>query len=297
MFSQSEKKLQKIFHCGATFFYKNESHEIITSGKPSPSKGECKTDLYIKTIDKSGVEHEIKLSIKQLNADFLENKMSAERATQIFGYDAKKIITHSLDEIATNFTDDPLILFKKQGRTEAKTIKIGWKFELLNKKSGLKSGLIDLTEEQIIDVYSGTNLPIDKKNSSIDSSEIKGSGIANTILFIDPLNNLKNIQSYVDEIQDITDYCKGKKVFFACKAINYRITKDKWDGNRPLAVWIDWHLDNDILYGEFNFSSPLQMKADVIGANIRKILSQLKITEDNFNELQNKLSSKIIIHK
>lgn len=37
-------------------------------------------------------------------------------------------------------------------------MKLGWKFELLNKLSGEKSGILELTEEQKNDVFAGINL-------------------------------------------------------------------------------------------------------------------------------------------
>jgi hypothetical protein len=32
-------------------------------------------------------------------------------------------------------------------------------------------------------------------------------------------------------------------MFFALKALNYGSFENKWDGNRPLAVSIDWSID------------------------------------------------------
>ncbi|NOQ65559.1 MAG: hypothetical protein GQ582_13695 [Methyloprofundus sp.] len=293
-FSNSETRLQAIFSVGKTFHYKNAEHTIIISGKPRPSSGECKTDLYIKTVDTSMHEHEIKISIKQFNADFIENKITLERAIQIFGNTAQDIIKMALQQIQSQFTEEPLILFNKFRRTEAKSIKIGWKFELLNKKSGDKSALINLTQKQIIDVYSGTNLLGDKRHANVNSKIINDSGIANAILFMDPNNHSKNLQDYANDIQDIKDYCRDKTVYFACKAINYRATPKKWDGNRPLAVWVDWRLNNDVLSGTLNFSAPLSMKANHIGSNIQSILDQLGINKDNFYELKDKLGAKVI---
>ena len=34
---------------------------------------------------------------------------------------------------------------------------IGWKFEFMNKRSGEKSGLMNLNQSQIHDIYSGKN--------------------------------------------------------------------------------------------------------------------------------------------
>lgn len=40
---------------------------------------------------------------------------------------------------------------------------MGWKFEFINKLGGKKCGIIDLTDQQKIDIYAGTNLNLDKK--------------------------------------------------------------------------------------------------------------------------------------
>ena len=47
---------------------------------------------------------------------------------------------------------------EERGKTGARTMKLGWKFELLNKLSGEKSGILELTEEQKNDVFAGINL-------------------------------------------------------------------------------------------------------------------------------------------
>lgn len=81
-------------------------------------------------------------------ADFLENKMSFDRACEIFGKDASGIIKQCLLSIQDSFVADNLVYFEKKGKTGAHTMKLGWKFELLNKLSGEKSGALKLTEEQ-----------------------------------------------------------------------------------------------------------------------------------------------------
>ena len=78
---------------------------------------------------------------------------------------------------------------------------------------------MNLSTEQIIDVYSGTNISDDKKNATVNGTVIKNSGIANYILwesdYTDDLqttvDNLVSIEAYVDQ---------HSEVFFACKALN-----------------------------------------------------------------------------
>lgn len=285
IFSKTESEITKLFKADESFMYNDLNYTILNSGKPNPSKGECKTDTYVSTVDQNGIKGEFKISIKQTNADFLENKINIERAIQIFGENASSIIKQSTESIEQRFRDDYLVLFKKHKKTESQTLKIGWKFELLNKKSGEKSAEIKLDKEQIVDIYAGTNLDENKRNSMINGIEIKNSGIANFILFVDNYNN-QTLQEIVNLIIPIKDYCKDKKIYFACKAINYRLEKDKWDGNRPLSVFVEWsEIDNNIT-SEIIFNKPLETKANEIGNNIRKILESKNIKSDNFDSLE-----------
>lgn len=292
----TEAEIINLFPKGKSFIYNNDKYTVNCCVKPRPSHGECKTDVYLSlTRDSDNQEIIYKISIKQDNADFLENKMSYDRAIEIFGHDATKIMKDAIKTIEASFKNDYLVYFSKYGKTEANTIKIGWKFELTNKISGNKSGKLNLTEKQIIDIYSGTNLSIDKKNSFVDGKQISNSGVANYMLIVTG-NKFKNPEDCLSALVPIEDFVKDKEVYFACKAVNYRASKNKWDGDRPLSVWVDWSLKDGKLYGELNFSSPLQTKANVIGTNICAILADLKINNSNFKVLKSLLDDKIVYY-
>lgn len=282
----TETEIINLFPKGKTFTFNKKEYTVNYCAKPRPSSGECKTDVFLSLKEHvSNNEIIYKISVKQNNADFLENKMSYERACEIFGADATKIMKNAIKTIQKEFEEDYLICFKKFKRTESKTIKIGWKFEITNKNSGYKSGLLNLTDQQKIDIYSGTNLSKAKKNSCVNDKVIINSGVATHILIIND-KKFKEPEECLSELIPIEDFVKGKNVYFACKAINYRASKDKWDGDRPLSVWVDWSLKNNKLYGKLNYSSPLQKKANEIGTNICNILSKLKIDKANFDDLK-----------
>lgn len=289
-FSATESQITNQFKKGTTFSFNDKNYTVLKAGKPSPPKGECKTDTYILAQDEKENEIEIKISIKQKNADFLENKISLERAKQIFGSEASSVIMNSLKQIEVSFKNDYLITFDNYKKTEEKTLKIGWKFELMNKLSGDKSGEIILTPKQLLDVYAGTQLDTNKKNSKVNNEETKDSGIANYI-FIANIGKEYTAQEIINGMETIEDYTIDKKIFFACKAINYRVKKDKWDGNRPLAVYIKWGLKNKKLEGKIILNKPLEVKANIVGINIRTLLKKLNIEEKNFDELENKLKN------
>lgn len=290
-FSDTEKKLVEIFSEGTGFKFEGKVYFVELIGKPSPAKGECKTDIYILANTHDGESKEFKISVKQGNADFLENKISLKRAIEIFGDKAQDIITDSTIKIKGSFEEENLIFFYKKGKTEAKCVTLGWKFELLNKLSGNKSGNLVLTDAQKLDVYAGTNLSEDKKNCRVNGGVIKESGVANYILVVDDID--KTADYFASNFEPITNYIKEKDIYFACKALNYRVTPDKWDGNRPLAVYVNWTLKDKILKGDLTFNNPLETKGNEVGENIQSILKKLNISEDNFSDLEKYLDKDI----
>lgn len=280
-FSQTEKKLIDLINRNSTFNFEGRAYTILESGKPTTEKGECKTDIFIKTD-----QGDFKISVKQSNADFLENKMSYIRAVQIFGSEADEILIDSIKSIDHSFNTHPLICFEKNGRTEEKTIVLGWKFELLNKVSGSKSGLLKLTNEQKLNVYSGHLLGADKRNAFINGEIVANSGVADYIIEVENTDS-DDLQFYINKLQRIECFSNKSTIYFACKALNYRALKDKWDGDRPLAVYVNWNLnDKKELNGSIDYQNPLKVSGNEIGDNVRKILRVLDINKENFSELR-----------
>lgn len=135
-FGFEEHKVLSLFSIDNTFSYKDKQFKIINSGKPTCKKGEPKTDIYVRAIDTNSNIKEFKISFKKENAEFLENKTNAIRAEQLFGYKWKEIISASTAKLKSSFESKPLIYKSKLGRIEDGAITLGWKFELLNVKSG-----------------------------------------------------------------------------------------------------------------------------------------------------------------
>lgn len=288
-FINSEHYVEKLFPVGTTFYFEGKEYKVSLCGKPRPSQGESKTDVYIKGIAPDGEVRELKISVKQKNADFLENKMSLGRACEIFGKDASDIIRRCLLSIQDRFIDDCLVYFEEKGKTGARTMKLGWKFELLNKLSGEKSGILELTEEQKNDVFAGINLSVDKKNSRVNGQIINDSGVANYILNIDDDNMTQD--TCLRNLQPIEEYVKSQTIYFACKALNYRFDKNKWDGPRPLSVYVDWFVDNGKLDAHLIFDCPLEHEGNEVGKKLKGILKELKIKK--FDDLKGVLSPNV----
>lgn len=299
-FSETEKKLLQVFSRKTTFRYCGVNYIVDVAGKPIPSIGECKTDIYISARQQGNFDEvlELKISVKQSDHDFLENKISIERAKQILGNDAEQIIQKSIQntELERLFTQAPKIFFRSKGKTEAKAITLGWKFEFVKRKAGKLSGKLNLNVDQKIDIYAGSNLDEDKKNSKVNEIAVPNSGIA-THIYIAADKRSYSIQEVVENLVLIEDYVKDADIFFACKALNYRTEKDKWDGDRPLAVFMNWSLDEEgKLIGHPVFGKPLSVRGNECGEKLRRLLSQLGIAADNFESLKSKISEGIVIY-
>ena len=282
-FGSEERRILSYFEKGKSILFNGKNQSIIEAGKPTSPKGEPKTDIYVLLADDNDNKEEIKISYKMESADFIENKTSAERAEQLLGPDWKIIVENSTNSIKDEFYKRALIYKNGLGRTEKGSITIGWKFELVNKKSGALSGEIELTTQQVYDVYAGTNLSADKKDAMVNGRVVANSGVANYLLISD---NVKSAQEVVDTMISIDNYvAQYPKIYFACKALNYRTFAKKHDGNRPLAVQVDWSVtQSGELVPNLIFDSPLVLKGDEMADRLKTAMKLLKIsTTDDIN--------------
>ena len=63
-FGDAERHILSLFNIGSTFKYNNIGYTVINSGKPTCSKGEPKTDIYIAAKDAHCNIIEFKISFK-----------------------------------------------------------------------------------------------------------------------------------------------------------------------------------------------------------------------------------------
>ena len=281
-FGNAERKILDFMKKGTQFTLQGKTYSIVLSGKPTCHKGEPKTDIYI-LAKSTNDEVEIKISYKKENADFIENKMSAERAEQVFGKGWSAIIEQSTTAMHDKFEERMLIYKNKFRRTEKGAITLGWKFELLNKNSGELSGKILLTEEQVIDVYSGNNLSEDKRNAMVSGKIVKESGVANYILMDE---SVQSAQDVIDRMITIKEYVNmHPNIYFACKALNYRTFVEKWDGDRPLSVQVFWSVEEDKLVPKLVYDIPLKVKGNEMARRLLKYMKLLHIKNtDDIND-------------
>ena len=274
-FGEAERRIASLLRAGNTFFYNGDNFTIINSGKPTCVKGEPKTDIYVEAESEYGDIIEIKITYKKENADFIENKTNAVRAAALFGDDWKNIIMQATESIRDVFENKKLIYKSAAARTERGAITLGWKYELLNKTGGGLSGLVELTREQIIDVYAGTHISRDKRDARVNGEIIENCGIANCILMND---GVETTQEIIDNLYTIEDYVDMyPTVYFACKALNYRTFRNRYDGNRPLSVYVNWYAENGKLCHDLVFDSPLSVGGDEVADNLISALNELGI--------------------
>lgn len=281
-FGDAERRILALMTEGTEFVFQEKEYKILLSGKPTCYKGEPKTDIYI-LAESSSDEVEIKISYKKENADFIENKMSAERAEQLFGDDWMNVIEQSTTAIKDRFEERILIYKNGFRRIEKGSITLGWKFELLNKSGGDLSGKMLLSEEQIIDVYAGSNLSEDKKNASVNGKVIENCGVANYILMDE---NVNSAQEVIDNMMPIRDYVlMHPEIYFACKALNYRTFAEKWDGNRPLSVQVEWSDVDKKLVPNIVYDRPLTVGGNEVAQRLLKYMKKLNIkTTDDIDD-------------
>ena len=84
----------------------------------------------------------------------------------------------------------------------------------------------------------------------------------------------------------IKDYVhRHPEIYFACKALNYRSFEEKWDGNRPLAVQVDWKEINGKLVPRLIYDKPLLVNGNEIAGRLLAYMKELHIkTTNDMNE-------------
>lgn len=298
-FSQTEQAIKDLFVKGVKFKFDGIEYTVENDAvKPTITNkgGECKTDVYF-VATHSNERKEFKISVKQDNANFLENKINYARAKELFGASTDEILSTSIQNILPNFEEQNLVYLSAGERTQEKVIKLGWKFELLNAGTGKLAGEINLTQDQVLDVYSGSNLPQDKKDALINGTKVPNSGVANYMMVVNQDLNL-TVDYCVENMSKMEDYiAQHPKIFFACKALNYRLTDGRWDGDRPLAVYVEWKLINNKITASLNYNTPLQVNGNIVGNQVKEILSKLKIDEANFNDITKHLNPSVNVYR
>lgn len=83
-------------------------------------------------------------------------------------------------------------------------------------------------------------------------------------------------------------------IYFTCKALNYRTFEEKWDGNRPLSVHVDWSATNEKLVPKLVYDKPLQVKGDEVAGRLLTYMKKLSIKNTNDIDDDNAGTDRII---
>ena len=294
-FSKTENQLLMLFTINKTFSFCNSLYKIEMSGKPRSVKGEPKTDVYVRArCLKTSEILELKISYKQKNADFLENKISAERAEEIFGDQWRSVIKSSALKIQQKFDRKKLIFKDKYRNTQKGSITLGWRCEIVNKGTGELVDKLELTMDQLVDIYSGTNLPIEKKNSLVGEKMVPESGVANYMLIGDVED--WSLQDTVDNLIPVQEYVKNSPdLYFTFKALNYRSFAKKIEGNRPLAVQVIWKVRDNKMESELNFYDPLEIKGNYVRDVLKEVMNILNI--ENTDAIDSTVAKSKVIYE
>lgn len=73
-------------------------------------------------------------------------------------------------------------------------------------------------------------------------------------------------------------------LYFVCKILNLRNFNKKYDGNKPLTVYIDWFVRERKLKYNLNFDTPLNQGSNYAFARLKSTLDTIGVeTTNNLN--------------
>lgn len=251
-----EDRVIEVFQNEHSFSYDEVCYKVLKVGKPRPSSGECKTDVYVLGQSPNNSKIELKISIKTRSSnEFQENKVTAKKMEAYFGTGWEETVIKASKNLRAEFENRPLIYVTKHHPVKPDSITLGWKLEIASKPRSL-SAPIPLTDKEIRDyVYKGTNQSTEKKNASVNGEMIINSGIAEFLL-VTEIDEIKSTSDVINQMQLIDD-AKISPTYLIFTANNYRTREDSADGPRPLAVFVKWTCIDNKLISEIIYDSPL----------------------------------------
>jgi bspRI restriction endonuclease len=253
-----EEHIINTFESDRLFRYYGKLCEVIYAGKPRPKGGgECKTDIFVKARDiNTGKELELKISVKNMNKEFMGNKLKKEDVEAYLGSNWENILINASTSIRSSFERRVLMYATGHHPTKQNSVTVGWKLEIADRPRAL-SVPIPLSDREIRDyIYKGTNLTKDKKDSIVNGKEIPNSGVADFLL----VTCIENIQTSNDVINqmELIDNANIGDTYFIFTANNYRTDVDSADGQRALAVRIEWEVIDGKMIPIFHYDNPLK---------------------------------------
>lgn len=270
-----ERNIRELFQLGDIVCYNNSQYCVEKVGKPVSQYGggEPKTDLYLYLVSlQNNRDVELKISIKQKNAMFLENKISRQRFINLFGEKSNDIVSQIVQDMSPLLEERPYFFQKKTGRVAAGSYCLGYRLDIMNRKCGTLSDQLSLDSATKEEILTGFHLPKEKKNAVVNGEIVDDSGIANVIY---EGSEVPVSKSYVlDHLCSIKEYAARHDFFYALKAVNYRSIEDKFERGRSLFVYYDYFLNQNKIKGVLNFSNPLSYKSSDVQQILYKLLQR-----------------------
>lgn len=282
-YSLFEENIISLFSKGDKFEIDGEIFTVEISGKPkSPTAGgEPKTDCYIKGVSNSKNVKELKISCKKNNKEFIENKMSAQRAEEIFGSGYEIYIETCTEKIINKFLSECLVKETSRNGTPKRRVTLGWRVDVTEKEGKLSVPLEILTEKEIKDrIYKG--IGSSKEDSIIDGEEIEGSGIAEYLLF-GKESSYSTTAEVIENLIPIDEY-ELPDLYIVFTGCTHNITDDNYE-KRELAAAVKWNKVENLMKPDLLLEKPLSldMKSEKMAARIKPYLNGEDITfQDKF---------------
>jgi hypothetical protein len=284
-----EDRVINLFKKGTTFTWDGVQYKVLKSDKPqSQSKGEPKTDVFVEFENNNTNEiKQLKISCKlEGTNEFQENKITAERAEQIFGKNWANVIIDASQSIKEKFEHTQVYFSNGSGRTKETQYTNGWKVEIASKQRELSVPL-PLSDDEIRNyIYKGTTLDDKKKDSKVKGEIVKDSGIAEYML-VSAIEELNSIDSVLQKIIPIDDY-PIQQHYIIFTGNNFRVLKKKWDGNRALGVQVKWvaDLDEGEMVSEIIYDHPLDPAYSAPEMSKKTLAELNKFGDQIFNDMK-----------
>lgn len=274
---EKEDQILKLFPAGSIVEFEGRSHSVLESDKPSSQngQGEAKTDVYILLKDRmSGETNEVKLTYKSESYQFLENKMSGNRFSSIFSEKEQKEILTLLpknERVNREFEIETSDLLNSDSK-----LTLGYRLDIMSSDAAGYMA-INVSRETMSEIIAGHKIDEEKRNGIINGNVVEDSGIATHILIGEDFENADEVLSKIVSISDYVDKDENRAIALAPKAVNMIPSRAKifggdktkpWDGNRPLAVSMQWTREGTKLVAKPNVDSIFSQWAHQVGEEL-----------------------------
>ena len=288
---ENEVNIIKIFKNRPVFYYRGSLYRLLKCGKPrvQRGKGEPKTDVYVKYLVDEKEFIEIKISLKQTDYNFLENKLNLERFEVIVGKGngtkmAEELVKSILNQDLEGFMNDVKLEYnaiRHPGEMPCVRCTTGYRLDITNKPNGKRSFPLNLSLKEKMEVFTGATLEERKRDAVVDGTIIKNSGIANVMLEMD-VNGNETPQEILDACRSLSEasFYDDFELYATLKAVNY-YSNGKYE-TRPLIVSVEYsyHVLTKTREPRFIIKNPLVTKSSQVVKKLKPLLEQYILNKD-----------------